>query len=362
MSDVHSTQPTQDATLGGLNQIAPIPLEQKEIEKIASSINIQDSQTVIQYGVGVQTKISDFSDTLLHGIRGKDAGHVGTSLSDLMLKIKEVDAGSLSQKPGMFGKLFGGIKAQVLKVMSRYEKVSVQIDRIVDSLDKARMDLLKDITMLDKLYEKNLEHLKDLDLYVAAGKLKLQEVKDQILPQVVKRAEESQDPLDAQKVQDLNNAINRFEKKLHDMQLTRMIAIQTAPQVRLIQQNNQILVEKIQSSILNTIPLWKNQIVIAVSLFRQSEALKLQREVTDMTNQMLAKNSELLKQGSIETAKESERGIVEIETLQKVNDDLISTIEETLKIQAEGREKRAAAEKELQTMEDQLKQRLQTIS
>jgi len=336
--------------------------ESTEATALAKTIDLQDSNTVVQYGVAAQTKISDFSDTLLQEIRGKDAGHVGTALTDLMLRIKDVDAGSISQKQGLFGKMFGGMKAQIIKLMGRYEKIATQIDRIVESLDRARMDLLRDITLLDKLYDQNLNHLKELDLYIEAGKLRLEEVRTTLLPELEAKAQETKDPIDAQNVQDLNAAMVRFEKKIHDMALTRMIAVQTAPQVRLIQQNNQTLVEKIQSSILNTIPLWKNQIVIAVSLFRQKEALELQREVTDMTNQMLSKNSEMLKQGSIEIATESERGIVEIETLQKVNNDLITTIEETLRIQTEGRQKRQAAEVELAKMEEELKDRLTRIS
>jgi len=336
--------------------------ESTEATALAKTIDLQDSNTVVQYGVAAQTKISDFSDTLLQEIRGKDAGHVGSALTDLMLRIKDVDAGSISQKQGFFGKMFGGMKAQIIKLMGRYEKIATQIDRIVESLDRARMDLLRDITLLDKLYDQNLNHLKELDLYIEAGKLRLEEVRTTLLPELEAKAQETKDPIDAQNVQDLNAAIVRFEKKVHDMALTRMIALQTAPQVRLIQQNNQTLVEKIQSSILNTIPLWKNQIVIAVSLFRQKEALELQREVTDMTNQMLSKNSEMLKQGSIEIATESERGIVEIETLQKVNNDLITTIEETLRIQTEGRQKRQAAEVELAKMEGELKDRLTRIS
>ena len=334
----------------------------EEARKIAKTINLQDSQSVVQYGIATQTKISDFSDNLLQEIRGKDAGHVGAALGDLMMRIKDVDADALSEKKGFFGKLFGNLKAQVVKFMSRYEKLSTQIDQIVEKLETARMDLIKDITLLDKLYEKNLEHLQELDVYIEAGKLRVEEVRTTMVPEFEKRAAESNDPIDAQKLQDLNAAINRFEKKLHDMQLTRMIAVQTGPQVRLIQQNNQVLVEKVQSSVLNTIPLWKNQIVIAISLFRQRSALELQREVTDMTNQMLTKNSEMLKQGSVEIAKESERGIVEIETLQKVNADLVSTIEETLRIQAEGKEKRKLAELELGKMEDELKNRLRSTT
>jgi len=223
------------------------------------------------------------------------------------------------------------------------------------------MQLLKDVTMFDNLYEKNLEYLKELDLHIIAGQLKLKEVQDTILPQLKAKAEQSGDPVDAQRFQDMNQMANRFEKKIHDMKLSRMIAIQTSPQIRLIQGNNQVLVEKIQSSILNTIPLWKNQIIIAIGLFKQKKALKLQQEVTATTNELLAKNAEMLKDSSIQVARESERGIVDIETLKKVNNDLISTIEETLKIQQEGKQKRQQAETELIQLESDLKKKLVDI-
>jgi len=223
------------------------------------------------------------------------------------------------------------------------------------------MQLLKDIALLDNMYEKNQEYLKNLDLYIAAGQIKLKELQEKTIPEMKAKADASNDPADAQKFQDLAMAVNRFEKKVHDMKLSRMIAIQTAPQVRMIQGSNQTLVEKIQTSILNTIPLWKNQIVIAITLFRQNKALKLQKEITKTTNDLLSKNAELLKQSSIDIAKETERGIVDIETLKKVNNDLITTIEETLKIQAEGRVKRAQAEKELIKLETDLKQKLTTV-
>lgn len=341
---------------------AQSPDQAQEIVEIKNAINIQDTQAVLQYGVDTQASVADFSDTLLGEIRNKDSGHVGEALTELMLRIKDVDAGALAGKQGFFAKLFGGIKAQVTKFMSRFEKLSTQIEAITDKLERARIQLLKDISMLDKLYEKNQDHLQVLNLYIAAGKAKLDEVNTQLLPEIKKKAEESNDPIAAQNLQDLNAAIVAFEKKIHDLQLTRMIAIQTAPQVKLIQQNNKVLVEKIQSSILNTIPLWKNQIVIAISIFRQQSALELQREVSDMTNQMLSKNAEMLKQGTIEVARESERGIVELETLQKVNDDLISTIEETLAIQTEGRERRKAAEAELSKLEEDLKTRLRRLA
>ena len=336
--------------------------DQAKARQMAESIDISDSNAVIQYGVGAQSKISSFADSILTEIRSKDSGYVGETLSDLVVTVKNVDVQGLTGEGGGLSKMLGGLKRKIQKFMTRYQKLSTQIDTIVNELDKARMTLLKDITMLDTLYGKNVEYLGELDMIIAAGQVKVEQIKTEVLPKMEADAKASGDPMDAQRLQDMNQLLNRFEKKLHDLLLSRMISIQTAPQIRLIQGNDQTLVEKIQSSILNTIPLWKNQIVIAIGLYRQKEALELQKKVTDTTNDLLAKNSEMLKQGSIEVARESERGIVEIETLKKVNDDLISTIEETLRIQEEGRQKRAAAEAELVQMEGDLKQRLSTVS
>lgn len=338
------------------------PQQKERAQQIANSIDVADSGAIVQYGVGVQSKISGFADTILNEIRTKDTGYVGESLTNLVGTIKDIDVGSIGTgDEGFIGKLFGGIKARIRKIIARYEKLGSHIDTIVEELEKARMNLLKDITMLDNLYEKNGEYLQELDIYIAAGQIKLKQLQEEVLPALEQKARESGDPADAQRVQDMNQLINRFDKKIHDMMLSRMISIQTGPQIRLIQGNDQTLVEKIQSSILNTIPLWKNQMVIAISLYRQKKALEIQREVTDATNDLLAKNSEMLKQSSIGVAKESERGIVEIETLKKVNDDLITTIEETLKIQQEGREKRREAEQELKQMENSLKERLTSL-
>lgn len=338
------------------------PEIQPRVREVAAQIDVTDRQAIVQYGVGPQRRISDFADTILSEVRTKDGGHAGEILGGLVTTIRDVDVNSLSAEPGVFGKMFGGMKRRVQKFLQRYESLATQIDTIVRRLEQARMELLKDIATLDNLYEKNLEYLQDLDIHIAAGKLKLEEVRSTVLPEFEKRAAESSDPADAQRLQDLNQLIIRFEKKLHDMQLSRMVAIQTSPQIRLIQGNNETLVEKIQSSVLTTIPLWKNQMVIAVGLFRQKSALELQKQVTSTTNELLKRNSEMLKQGSVEVARESERGIVEIETLRKVNDDLISTIEETLQIQREGREKRAQAEGELKKMETELKDRLRRVS
>lgn len=337
--------------------------EKKQIESIAQGINVEDSQAVITFGVGAQREISDFSDTVLQQVRAKDSGEVGEVLTDLMLKVKDLNVDSLSQGKGFLSGLpiIGNFVDAVKKFIAQYEKLSVQIEKIVDELDKSRMTLIKDITLLDNMYDRNLEYLKKLDMFIAAGELKLKELNEKILPELKTKAEQTNDPMDSQKLQDFVQLINRFEKKIYDLKLSRMITIQSAPQLRLIQNNDQALVEKVQSSILNTIPLWKNQIVIAITLFRQKKAVQLQRDVTNTTNDILSKNAEMLKQNSVDVAKESERGIVDIETLKKVNNDLISTIEETLKIQAEGKIKRQQAEVELATMETELKEKLKTI-
>jgi uncharacterized protein YaaN involved in tellurite resistance len=312
------------------------PEERNKVLEIARQINISDSQTVIQYGAMAQSEISKFSDAILDQIRAKDSGEVGEVLTDLLVRVKEVNVDGLTPNDqGFFSKMFGGIKKETSKFIARYDKLSVQIEKIIDQLEKAKLQLIRDITTLDTMYVKNLEYLKQLDIFIMAGSLKLKDLNDKVFPELKEKAQKSGDPVDAQKVKDMAELISRFEKKLHDLKLSRMIAIQTAPQIRLIQNNDQTLVEKIQSSIMNTIPLWKNQIVIAITLLRQQSALKLQRDVTNTTNELLTKNSELLKTGSIEIAKENERGIVEIETLKKVNNDLMTTLEETLKIQQE---------------------------
>ncbi len=337
--------------------------EQQQIKDIANQINVEDSQAVVTYGVGAQREISQFSDNILHEVRSKDSGYVGEVLTDMVVKIKDLGVDRLSAGESFIAKIpiLGTLVSQIKRFIARYDKLSVQIEKIVDQLDKARMTLLKDITLLDNMYAKNLEYLKNLELHIAAGQLKLKELQEVILPEMKIKAEASQDPMERQKYNDFANFVNRFDKKIHDLLLSRMIAIQAAPQIRMIQNNDQTLVEKIQSSILNTIPLWKNQIVIAITLFRQKKALELQKEVSDTTNELLMKNSEMLKQGTIEVARESERGIVDIETLKKTNADLIATLEETIKIQAEGKSKRRAAEQELVKIETELKEKLISI-
>lgn len=336
-----------------------LPVEaQARVQEIASQISISDSQGIVGFGVGAQREISDFSDTILNEVRSKDTGPVGEILTDLVVKVKDLDIDNLSGNPMSKIPFIGSLWDSFKKFTARYQKLSVQIEKIIDELDKSRMGLLKDITLLDAMFEKNNEYLKNLDLFIIAGKLKLQELQEKLLPELKSKADESQDPADSQKYQDAAQFVNRLDKKVHDLLLSRMISIQTAPQIRLVQNGNQELVEKIQSSILNTIPLWKNQIVIAITLYRQKNALQLQKEVSDTTNDLLKKNAEMLKQGSVDIARESQRGIVDIETLKKTNADLISTIEQTLQIQKEGRQKRLAAESELKKMEGDLKAKL----
>lgn len=340
------------------------PEEQKAVMDIAAQINVADSQSIIAYGAAAQSDISKFSDAMLDQIRAKDSGQVGEVLTDLLVHVQELDTDELNPNAKGFSlsKMFGGFKHEAKKFIAKYDKVGNQIEKIIDQLEKNKVQLIRDISLLDNMYIKNLDYLKQLDLFIMAGTLKLKELNDKVLPTLREQAAKTSDPMDAQKVKDALELISRFEKKIHDLKLSRMIAIQTAPQIRLIQNNDQTLVEKIQSSILNTIPLWKNQMVIAITMLRQQSALQLQRNVTDTTNNLLQRNSEMLKTSSIEVARENERGIVEIETLKKVNQDLVTTLEETLKIQKEGRLRRQQVEVELKTMETDLKNKLMELT
>ena len=295
----------------------------------------------------------------MNNIRSKDSGHVGDLLSNLVVKVKGFDvdsknSGGFIKKIPILGSLVGSAKS----MMAEYDKLSVQIDKIQGELDKARMSMMKDIVMFDTMYQRNLEYFKELQLYIKAGEEKILELQQHTIPKLRMEAVNSQNQMAVQVVSDFENAVSRFEKKVHDLKLSKTIAIQTAPQIRLIQNNDKVLVDKVQSAIYNTIPLWKSQIVIALGLSRQQKVLQMQREVTDTTNELLRRNAEMLKQNTIETARETERGIVDIETVKKVNEDLISTIEETIKIQKDGRERRKLAEAELVQIEDKLKQTL----
>ncbi len=332
------------------------PQQRAEIDSIKEKLDLTDSGAVIQFGGAAQKNIADFSDSVLSTVRTKDSGQVGELLGQLVTGVKQYEEEDKSfwRKIPIVGTLAG--KAENIK--QRYDKLSVQVERISGELDKARMDMMKDIIMFDGLYEKNLEYFRSLELYIKAGEEKLAETRDTILPKLRQEAAASADPMAAQVVSDFENTVDRFEKRVHDLKLSKTIAIQTAPQIRLIQNNDKMLVDKVQSAIYNTIPLWKNQMVIALGLQRQKKVIKMQRAVSDATNELLKKNAEMLKQNTVEAAKENERGIVDVETVKKVNDDLVSTIEETIKIQQDGRQKRANAEKELLAIEQRLKETL----
>ena len=336
------------------------PVQRARVEELKNSINLMDSQTTIQYGVGAQRNISSFSDHILAQVRSKDSGYVGELMSELVLKVKDAGVDQLEDGPLDKIPFLKNASRAVKRFLQRYEKLEVQIDHIEQQLEQARMQMLKDITMFDGLYEKNLEYFQELQIYIAAGEEKLKELQEITLPRLHAEASAKGDPMSAQAVRDFEDTVNRFEKKIHDLKLSKTIAIQTAPQIRLIQNNDKMLVDKIQTAVLSTIPLWKSQIVIALGLHRQESVLKMQRSVSDATNTLLTKNAELLRQNSTEVARESECGIVDLETLKKVNADLISTIEETIKIQQEGRAARQSAEAELLGIEQQLKQALLT--
>ena len=338
------------------------PEERAKAEEIKNGIDLMDSQTAILYGVGAQRNLAEFSDNILANVRNKDTGYVGDLMGELVEKVRDVgvdeaEGGCLDKLP-----FLRSAARAVRRLLARYEKIEVQIDRIQRDLEEARMQMLKDIAMFDGLYEKNLEYFRGLQVYIVAGEEKLRETREETLPRLRAEAQAKGDPMSAQVVRDFEDTVDRFEKKLHDLKLSKSIAIQTAPQIRLIQNNDKLLVDKIQTAILSTIPLWKGQIVIALGLARQQSALQMQRSVTDTTNELLQRNAELLKQNSLDVARESERGIVDLETLKKVNDDLISTIEETIQIQREGRAARQSAEAELAGIEQKLKDALLTAA
>ncbi|MDR3173132.1 MAG: toxic anion resistance protein [Treponema sp.] len=332
------------------------------VRELAETIDITDSQQIEQYAVGIQSKIADFSDGVLANVRNKDTGYVGTMMTNLLgtirgANIDELSPSALVNKIPIVGKLFNAFKTFI----SRYEKIEVQIDRITADLESARMDLLKDIGLFDIMFDHNKEYFKELELYIAAGELKAKELNEKVLPELKRNAEGSDDPMIAQQVNDMVQMANRFEKKVHDLKLSKTISLQMAPQIRLVQNNNRILVDKIQTSILNTIPLWKNQIIIAMGIFKQTKALKMQQEVDKTTNELLLKNSQMLRETTASVVSIGEKGIVEIETLKKVNADLIATLEETIVIQEKGRAARKSAEVELIKIESELKNKLVEI-
>ena len=336
--------------------------EKAAIDDFIQKVDISDTTQLLQYGSSAQSKISKFSDNVLQNVKTKSTGEVGNLLTDLVVQIKDFDTDvpdSLEAK-GIFG-IFHNVKKQVEKLIAKYDKVENNISKIEKQLESHKLQMLKDIAVFDTMYEKNLEYFKELSLYIIAGEKKLNELNTVVLPELKKKAEESGEQADIQAVNDLANAINRFEKKIYDLKTTRIISIQMAPQIRMIQNNDSELVDKIQSSLINTIPLWKNQIVIALGITNAKNALGAQKQVTELTNDMLKKNSELLKQGSIEIAEESEKAIIDIETLQKTNRDIIDTLDKVIEIHENGRVKRQEAEKELVNIEEELKAKLLEI-
>lgn len=337
--------------------------ERAKIAEIKESIDLTDSGTTVQFGIGAQRRLTEFTDSILDNVRSKDGGQVGDLLSSLVVEVNSLDPSSFTNDNGILSKLPGVKNAvkSLKKLAERYNKAEVQIDKIEAALEKARMDMLKDISVFDIMYKQNLDCFRELGLYIQAGKERVEEIKTETIPKLRAEAQASGNPMDAQLVRDFEDEVDRFEKKIYDLELSRTIAVQTAPQIKLIQNNDRVLVDKIQTAVLNTIPVWKSQFVIAVGLNNQQRVLKMQREITDTTNKMLIKNSELLKTNTVETAKESNRGIVDIETLQKVNQNLINTIEETIRIQKDGSRQRAEAEKALGRIEDDLKNKLVEI-
>lgn len=334
--------------------------EKKMVDEFVDKIEITNSNAILQYGVGTQKKISDFSETALNNVKTKDLGEVGEMLSNVIGELKDFQTLDNNEKKGFFG-FFKRTKQKISQIKRKYDKVEGNISEICTMLEKHQIQLLKDIAMLDKMYETNKLYFKELSMYILAGKKKLAKLENEELPRLVKKAQMSGRPEDAQEVNDFKSLCNRFEKKIHDLELTRTISLQMAPQIRLIQNNDSLMSEKIQSTLVNTIPLWKSQIVLALGIAHSRQAAKAQNEVTNMTNELLRKNAETLKMSTIETAKESERGIVDIETLKNTNESLISTLDEVLRIQTEGRKKRKQAEIELRNIENQLKNKLLEI-
>ncbi len=332
------------------------PAEQAAVRDFSEKIDVMNTEQIMNYGSNAQKNISDFSGAALNSVRTKDLGEVGDMLGDLVIELQGLNF-EPEEKKGFLG-LFKKASQNIASIKAQYDKAEVNVDKIVASLEKHELVLMKDISMMDRMYEKNQEYLKELTMYILAGKLKIEQLRTVELPKLSAKARESGLPEDAQAANDFANMIGRFEKKLYDLELTRTISIQMSPQIRMVQNNDSLMAEKIRSSIVNTIPLWKSQMVLALSLYHSEQAMKAQREVTDVTNQLLTKNAQALRQGSVGIAKEAERGIVDIETLKKTNMELIATLDEVRQIQNDGRVRRAQAEVELGRIEGELKQKL----
>lgn len=344
-----------------LNYDALSEEEKLAINNFLEKIDVKNTAQILQFGASAQNNISKFSDSVLNDVKTKSTGDVGILLGDLVVEIKEFDTDVSKDGKNKLFSIFNSAKKQVQKIIAKYNKVENNISKIEKQLEDHRLQMMKDIAIFDTMYDKNLEYFKELSLYIIAGEKKIEELKNVTLPEMKKIAEETQEQTDAQLVNDLVATINRFEKRIYDLKTTRIISIQMAPQIRLIQNNDSELVEKIQSSLINTIPLWKNQVVIALGLTNAKNALGAQKQVSEMTNEMLKKNSETLKQGTIEVAEQSEKAIVNVETLQKTNKDIIETLDKVLEIHANGKAKREEAELELEKIEGELKDKLLEI-
>jgi len=330
--------------------------ERREIERFAGTIDVTNPDHVMLYGADAQKKVSEFSDTILATVKNTDSGEVGDILTKLITELKGFEG--VTEQPKGLAKLFFSAKKQMAAIQARYDVVSANVETIASNLEQHQVQLLKDVAMFNQLYDKNLEYFRELTMYIAAGEMRLEEIRNTDLAELRKKAEATGDTMDAQNAKDLADQCDRFEKKLHDLKLTRQVALQMAPQIRMLQNNNALLVERIQSTLVNTLPLWKNQMVLAIGLQHSQQAMKAQKAVTDATNELLRKNAETLKQGTLATAREAERGIIDMETLTKTNQDLIDTITEVQRIQAEGRAKRQEAEKRLAAMESELKRKM----
>lgn len=353
-----AAEPEAEAVKKEMEQTVLSPEEQQMVDSFAKKIDIENTSQILQYGAGTQKKMADFSDAALENVRTQDLGEVGDLITQVVGELRDFDAAE--EEKGFLG-FFKKQGSKIENMKNRYAKAEVNVQKITTSLQDHQMRLMKDSAVLEKMYAQNLNYYKELTMYILAGKQKLQEVREGKLKDLEAKAAVSGLPEDAQEAKDLDSKCNRFEKKLHDLELTRTISLQTAPQIRLVQNNDTLMVEKIQTTIVNTIPLWKSQVVLALGIAHSTEAAQAQRQVTDLTNELLKKNAEALHLASTETARESERGIVDIETLKQTNQELIATLDDVMNIQKEGRAKRAQAELEMRKMEEDLKNKLLEI-
>ena len=351
------TEPEMDEVQKEMAETVLTPEEQEMVDSFAAKIDVENTAQIMQYGAGTQKKMADFSDEALNNVKAQDLGEVGELLADVVGELKGFDA---EEEKGFFG-FFRKQAGKIEGLKNKYDKAEANVEKIMESLEKHQLRLLKDSAMMDKMYEQNLLYFKELSMYILAGRKSLARIRGGKLSELEEKARLSGLPEDAQAAKDLDSKCSRFEKKIHDLELTRMISLQTAPQIRLVQNNDITMAEKIQTTLVNTIPLWKSQMVLALGIAHSSEAAQAQRQVTDVTNELLRKNAETLHMASVETAKESERGIVDMETLKQTNAQLIQTLDDVMKIQNEGRSRRQAAEAEMRRMESELKTKLLEI-